>query len=257
MLDLTNFQLVAIALVFLWSGFVRTGLGFGGALLSMPFLLLIDNRPLIYLPIIAVQLLFFVGLTFIEDALKKGSFSSVVDQVDWRYLRRSAPIMIIPKIIGVAGLIVLPNVIMSTIIFAIVLVYALSYMTGKEFRSTNPWLDRLFLALGAYISGTSLIGAPLLVAVFSQHVTQEKLRSTLFALWFILVLIKMVGFVIAGVDLQLVQHLWLLPAAWIGHSCGKKFHQLLIQQDRKTFFRYIGIVLLLSSTVGIVRELIA
>ena len=43
-------QLVLIGLVFVWSGFVRSGLGFGGAVLALPFLLLIHNDPLLFLP---------------------------------------------------------------------------------------------------------------------------------------------------------------------------------------------------------------
>jgi len=31
---LENWQLLAIALLFVWSGFVRSGLGFGGAVLT-------------------------------------------------------------------------------------------------------------------------------------------------------------------------------------------------------------------------------
>jgi hypothetical protein len=40
------------------------------------------------------------------------------------------------------------------------------------------------LYLGAYISGTSLIGAPLIMTVYMVHVACEKLRDTLFVLWF-------------------------------------------------------------------------
>ena len=59
MVDLSWVQYALIGLVFIWSGFVRSGLGFGGAVLSLPFLLLIDNNPLVYLPIISVHLLVF------------------------------------------------------------------------------------------------------------------------------------------------------------------------------------------------------
>lgn len=50
-------------LIFIWSGFVRSGLGFGGAVLSLPFLLLVLDDPLVFLPIIAVHLLVFSSLT--------------------------------------------------------------------------------------------------------------------------------------------------------------------------------------------------
>ncbi|HEY9119743.1 MAG TPA: sulfite exporter TauE/SafE family protein, partial [Marinobacter sp.] len=54
MSELSLIQYLLIALVFVWSGFVRSGLAFGGAVLSLPFLLLIHNDPLVFLPIISV-----------------------------------------------------------------------------------------------------------------------------------------------------------------------------------------------------------
>ena len=46
MSDLALYQYVLIGLIFIWSGFVRSGLGFGGAVLSLPFLLLVLDDPL-------------------------------------------------------------------------------------------------------------------------------------------------------------------------------------------------------------------
>ena len=71
----------------------------------------------------------------------------------------------------------------------------------------------LLLVLGGYVSGTSLIGAPLIVAVYMQHVVAERLRDTLFVLWFMLVCIKMSAFLLAGVDMQLRYAVMLLPIA--------------------------------------------
>ncbi|HBO13697.1 MAG TPA: permease, partial [Halieaceae bacterium] len=36
MADLAAWQYAAIAVLFVWSGFVRSGLGFGGAVLTLP-----------------------------------------------------------------------------------------------------------------------------------------------------------------------------------------------------------------------------
>ncbi|MFN2308681.1 MAG: sulfite exporter TauE/SafE family protein, partial [Gammaproteobacteria bacterium] len=57
------FQLLLIGLIFVWTGFVRTGLGFGGAALGLPLMLFIDDRPLFWLPVIGAHLLLFSGLT--------------------------------------------------------------------------------------------------------------------------------------------------------------------------------------------------
>lgn len=262
--NLETYQYILIAILFIWSGFIRSGLGFGGAVLSLPFLLLIINDPLIFLPPIAIQLLIFsLWITYGKSILDwlKGKRSAEhspwkQSNIDWAYLGKSFKIMLIPKIIGVFGLLTLPSDLMSIIIFTIVMVYAFGYLLNRPFKSNNKWADRLFLALGGYVSGTSLIGAPLLVAVFSTHVTKEQLRDTLFALWFILVSIKMASFLIAGVDLQLIHQLWLLPCATIGHMIGMRFHHVMLKADTVKFYRIIGAVLILTTTVGMLTLLV-
>ena len=256
MADLSLFQYVLIGLIFVWSGFVRSGLGFGGAVLSLPFLLLVVNDPLIFLPLIAVHLLVFSSLTIVVNTRgPKAASRPEGGTVDWPYLRRILGIMIVPKLIGVFGLLTLPANIMSAIIFGIVSLYAVSYILNRPFRSNSKVVDTIFLMLGGYISGTSLIGAPLIIAVVAQHLPKEKLRDTLFALWFILVTIKMAAFIYADVDLQLIHHLWLLPCAAIGHIIGLRFHEKMLTAETPVFFRLLGCVLLLISCVGLWKGL--
>jgi hypothetical protein len=153
--------------------------------------------------------------------------------------------------IGVLGLLTLPAGLMTGIIFSIVSVYSISYILNRPFKSNHPLLDTGFLMLGGYISGTSLIGAPLIVSVFATHVAKHQLRDTLFVLWFILVTIKMAAFIYAGVDLQLIHHLRLLPCAAIGHVIGLRFHHKIVEGDPKVFYRVLGITLLVVSLMGI------
>lgn len=257
MADLLWYQYVIIGLIFVWSGFVRSGLGFGGAVLALPFLLLVLDDALVFLPLIAAHLMVFsswiawrghrqASLAAGDDAERQS-----VSNIDWPYLLRAMKIMIVPKMIGVLGLLTLPPRVMSTIIFIIVIGYAIGYVLNKPIRSTSPTLDIVLLMLGGYVSGTSLIGAPLIVAVFASHVAKHQLRDTLFVLWFILVTIKMASFVIAGVDLQLIHHLWLLPCAFIGHILGERFHRSLVHAETPRFFRVLGSVLIVVSLVGI------
>ncbi len=253
MADLLGWQYALIGLIFVWSGFVRSGLGFGGAVLSLPFLLLILDEPLVFLPLIAVHLLVFSSLIALQGYRRSRREPVAAGSIDWAYLKSSLKIMIIPKLVGVFGLLTLPGDIMTSIIFAIVIVYATGYVLDRPFRSNNPYLDKLFLMLGGYVSGTSLIGAPLIVAVYGTHVAKYQLRDTLFVLWFILVLIKVTSFLIAGVDLQLIHHLWLLPCAFVGHLIGERFHRTLLKSETPLFFRVLGAVLILVSLIGMAR----
>ena len=274
MSDLSLIQYGLIAFIFIWSGFVRSGLGFGGAVLSLPFLLLVKDDPLVFLPIIAVHLLVFSSLTIWTN--NRRSYNSKAGKssqkltgfgpdvaakapegtVDWPYLWRMLRIMLVPKLIGVFGLFTLPANVLSAIIFVIVAIYSVSYIINRPFRSDSKTVDVALLMAGGYISGTSLIGAPLIIAVAAQHVARDKLRDTLFGLWFILVLIKLAAFIWVGLDLQLIHHLWLLPCAAIGHVIGLRFHERILEAETPVFFRLLGMVLLVVSSVGMVSVLL-
>lgn len=262
MADLQTWQYALIGLLFVWSGFVRSGLGFGGAVLTLPFLLLVVKAPLVFLPIIAVHLLFFSALT-IAFAHWRSRRSAGPDRevapktVNWSFLRYALPLMLVPKLIGVAGVITLPTDVVSGFIFALVSVYAISYILDRPFRSRSRRIDALFLLIGGYVSGTSLIAAPLVVPVAASRVPREQLRDTLFVLWFILVGIKLAAFVVSGIDLQWLHHLWLLPCAGVGHVLGLRFHRYTLRAETALFFRVLGVGLLAVSLAGLARIILA
>lgn len=235
-----------VVLIFIWSGFVRSGLGFGGVALALPFMLLVRLDPLFWLPITALHLLFFTFLTVIRR----------MSNVDWMYLRRSIKIMIVPKIIGVFGLVVLPPAILALIVYVIILAVALSYIFNVVLNGKDKRAEYFFLILGGYASGTSLIGAPLIVAAYNEHVAIKKLRDTLFVLWFVLVCIKMSALLMLNVPLQWQFSLLLLPASGLGHFLGLKAHKILVGGNAVQFRRYMGFGLAGVSIVGLVNLLL-
>jgi hypothetical protein len=254
---LESWQYVAIGLLFVWGGFVRSSLGFGGAVLALPFLLMVHNVPLVFLPIIAVHLLFFSFITVVQSH-RKTSRDETGEQrgtVNWSFLRYALLLMIIPKLVGVAGVITLPADIVSGFIYVVVAIYAITYILDRPFKSDSKSLDAFFLVLGGYVSGTSLVAAPLVVPVAAKRVDKYQLRDTLFALWFVLVAVKLAAFMWTGVDLQWRQQLWLLPCAALGHLVGLRFHDYTMRADTKIFFRILGFGLLTVSVVGLIRVL--
>lgn len=253
--DLLPWEYAAIALLFVWSGFVRSGIGFGGAVLTLPFLLMIRGEPLLFLPLISVHLLFFSALTVVQGHRSSGGEGA--GTINWDFLRYALPLMIVPKLIGVAGVITLPGYIMSGFIFCLVTVYGMSYLLNRPFRSGSKRFDAGIMLIGGYISGASLIAAPLVVPVAASRVPREQLRDTLFVLWFILVGLKLIAFVITGVDLHLKEHIWLLPCATVGHLIGLRFHRYTLRSDATVFYRYLGGALVFVSLVGLGRLLFA
>lgn len=242
---LSSYQWLGLGLAFAWTGFVRTGLGFGGAALGLPFMLLLLPDPQFFLPVIGLHLLFFSSLTLFKR----------IQNVDWRVVRNVMLILLVPKLLGVVGLLSLPSTWLTLFVFLITAVYGVLWLLQIEVRSQNRWIDALLLILGGYVSGTSLIGAPLIVAVVVRYVERERLRETLFILWLILVVLKLTAFSVAGVPLHVDLALLLLPLAAIGHIIGLKVHDHLLKTGEQHFRRVIGLGLLLVSLLGIVQLL--
>ncbi len=242
--DFSTTQLLLAALLFMWAGFVRSGLGFGGAALGLPLMLFIDDRAIFWLPMIGFHLLFFSALTL----------RTRLHDVDWPFLKTALFFIIPPTLIGVFGLLKLPNQWLLIFIYSITLFYAVMWLLNKAIHSDNVLVDRLLLVLGGYIAGTSLTGAPLMVAVFSRHIAPYQLRNTLFVLWFILVSIKMSTFAMLGVELHATTALLLIPVAAIGHIAGLKLHQRILKNDI-TFKRLTGLMLIAVSGLGLGRTL--
>jgi len=242
--DLNSLQILFSVLIFIWSGFVRSGLGFGGAALGLPIMLMIDDQPLFWLPVIGWHLIIFTGLTLWKR----------MGNVDWNALKQNSPFIFPAKLAGVFGLLNLPNDLLIIIIYCITLFYAVLWLLKITIHSENGWSDKILLVLGGYVSGTSLTGAPLMVAVFMNQVNKHQLRDTLFVLWFILVTIKMSAFATFGFDLHIVSSLLLLPGAAVGHVVGLRAHQFILRND-DIFKRVIGLVLMIICILALSSNL--
>lgn len=238
--DFSLLQLAATGIIFIWSGFVRSGLGFGGAALGLPFMLLVYDQPIFWIPVIGSQLLFFSALTL----------RNRLHNVDWAYLKKAGPWILPAAIAGVYGLISLPPRFLMLCIYVITLFYAVFWALNRTIQSSNRWVDRCLLILGGYVSGATLTGAPLMIAVFMRNVTLPRLRDTLFVLWFIIVTIKLTTLFAVGVPLQLPVSVALLPMGAIGHWIGLKAHEYILQRD-VLCKRLIGIMLIIVCIIGL------
>lgn len=245
-MEFSTAQWFAVLTIFVWTGFVRSGIGFGGAAMGLPLLLLVEDAPLVFLPVIGIHLLVFTTLTA----------GGRLRNIDWGFVRRSMGWMILPKIAGVIGLLSLPTRWMVIFVFSITAAYAVSWVAQHEIRSRSAWFDRVLLVIGGYVSGASLVGAPLIAAVAIREVELTRYRDTLFVLWFLLVAIKMSAFAVVGVDLQLELALWLLAPAAIGHVIGLRFHEHMISSNAAQVKRLLGAGLLVVSAAGLLQALL-
>jgi uncharacterized membrane protein YfcA len=242
-MDLTPVTVIVLLFAFAWAGFVRAGLGFGGLALAYPILLLVVDSPIIVIPIMGIQLLFFSALMLYQNH----------HRIEWRTTLKLLLIMLPTFLLGVFGLITLPDRWLLFFVYGIVILYAINYIFPLRLYTPNRWLDGGVLILAGYVSGISLAGAPMIVAVASKYANRETLRETLLTLWFVMVSIKLGTMHAFGVDLQWIHQLWLLPAAAIGHVLGLKFHRRVQAMRNAEFYRLLGIILLAVSLAGVWR----
>jgi len=233
-------ELVFIVLIFVWTGFVRSGLGFGGAALGLPLMLLVLDKPIFWLPMLGVHLLFFTSLTI----------GRRLSNVDWAVIRMTLTYLTPTVLIGIMGLITLPNEWLVIFVYSVALFYATTWVLGIVIQSQNKWVDRFLLLVGGYVAGTSLTGAPLIVAVVVRHVQKSQLRDTLFVLWFSIVSVKMFTFIVLEIELHFTSAVSLLPFAFMGHLVGLRLHDLLLKEG-DLFKRLIGAILIVISVVGL------
>lgn len=242
-MDIWSFEeLIYIALIFIWTGFVRTGLGFGGAALGLPLLLLIGESPVYWLPIIGIHLLFFTSITFKSKNLN----------IDKKFLKKYLYWIIPPALIGVFGLITFSTTTLIIFVYTVAIVYSLIWIFNSKIKSSNTIFDKMLLIIGGYVAGISLTGAPLIVAVAMRYINKVKLRDTLFVLWFILVGIKMLTFIFLSIYIDILFAIVLIPLALIGHIIGLKTHNQIIKNDI-LFKKIIGGILILVSVIGLLN----
>jgi uncharacterized membrane protein YfcA len=246
-MDFTLINTITISLIFVWIGFVRSGLGFGGAALGLPLLLFVYASPIYWLPIIGLHLLIFSSFTL----------SSRIKMIDWESIRNGFVWILPAFFLGIFGLIKLPDFWVMTMIYIVTLIYALIWI-GKFSREnkTKSWIDKILLIFGGYVTGIALSGSPLIAGVFAKNVEKEKLRNTLFALWIVLVGMKMISFLLVGVAINWEVSFYLIFPSIIGHLIGLKFHQKIIKKNEVYKF-WIGGVLAIISLLGLGKILFA
>ena len=241
-LDFTDTQVIVMALIFVWTAFVRSGLGFGGIALGMPFMLLVHEEAMFWLPIFGIHLLFFSAIT-LRNRHK---------DVDWAYLKKSGKFIFPAALLGIFGLLSLPNTYLVTFIYIFTIFYAFTWLMNWVVKSKQGLLDKFMLTFGGYIIGSGMPGMPLISSVFIRFISMEQLRNTMFVLVSITTIARMGAFVAADVNIHFLFALTLIPTAWIGHYLGMITHDFFLS-NTVIFRRVIGGALILVCSIGLIK----
>ena len=242
-MEFTPLVIVVLLVAFWWSGFVRAGLGFGGAGLMYPVALLAVDSIIFLVPLICVQLIVFSASTLARDYRK----------IDWPIFATMMTVILPAFMVGIFGLINFPEKVILLVVYVIIIYYSLTYIFDIRMQPRR-WVDGPVLLLGGYLSGLSLAGAPIIAGIGIRYLDKERMRATLFSIWMILCIIKLATLAAVGIDLQLRHQVWLLPAALIGHLMGLKVHDRLIAMQSRQFYRWLCSALLLLSLTGLLQD---
>ncbi|TAK71987.1 MAG: sulfite exporter TauE/SafE family protein [Gammaproteobacteria bacterium] len=241
---MSTMDFVILSLAFLWSGFVRTGFGFGGTALMLPFALLAVDTPLIIVPLIALQSIIFSISTVAKN----------YKSINYKFLTYLFAILAIPVSVGLMGLVTLSDKMLMSIAYGIVLIYAIGYILPLEVKINTKWIDIPLLACGGYMMGVAFTGSPVIVAVAMRHLPKEQLRDTLLAVWIIIAVVKLISLWILGISLHLNMQLWLLPMVLVGHVTGIFFHSNILKWKGKRFYQLLGTMLLIVTIIGLAKN---
>ena len=137
-MELTPFVVSGLMLCFLWSGFIRSGLGFGGLVLTLPFALMVVDSPLDIMPLAVVHA-FVVGISTVFLRFRN---------VDWMQLLKMIKVMAIPVLFGLFGLITIPETWLLLLVFGVVLMYSVNYIRPFIQLKVGGWSNTLVLMLG-------------------------------------------------------------------------------------------------------------
>ncbi|MFH0776575.1 MAG: TSUP family transporter [Patescibacteria group bacterium] len=239
-----NFEPATLAFLFgcfVWSGFTRTGFGFGANALMLPIALLVVPQPLVIIPVVAAQAIIFCGFEAGRNFWR----------IDWKTLGQIFLITILPFFAGLYGLIKFPDRVLVIGIYLVTLLYATSYIFNLKIKKGSKIVDIFSLILGGYVTGFSLSGGPPIVAVALKKIPKNLFRNSMLAFWTLVGSIKLSALALAGVDLQTGLFVFTLPAVLIGHLIGLRFHDRILHSQK--FYHWLGSVLLVVAIIGIVK----
>lgn len=231
--------------VVLIAAFAKGVTGFGFALLSVPFLLLVV--PAKELVVLSLMMVTWIGF--------------LITLSSWRHVnwRRSLSLSL-ASFLGIPlGTYILYRIdpsILRVLIAAVVILFSLLLLVGYSRRIKREGQASLFFGFlsGILGSSTSLSGPPVVLFLVSQGWQKQDMRATLASFLFISSLAALVSQAAVGVLTTRVVFTGLViaPIAF----CGFYFGQGVVRRIGVGLFRRIAIILVMASGVSaIVMEL--
>ncbi len=214
--------------------------GFGGSVIT--FLLLTTSIPakqaVSMLPVFALVGSFLVVLSDYKSA-------------NWKVIGKVCLFGVPGLILGTHFMGYLPEKTFNVIVLAIILIYGINLIIGKEPKIPLALRMPLY-ALAGFVIGSTSIGVFFIPVIGSELGLQREYRASLGLLWTITALCRVPLYFANGVLTMegFTTSLLVAPFLLIAIIIGFRIHRIIPETHYK---RYVGIAILLTAIVNLIR----
>jgi len=220
--------------------FIQTIIGFAGALIALPFLLLVMPLP----SAIAYLSIFYLISTPYYVYKEWG-------HIDKHLLKKLAISSLVGVITGIILLIYTKPIVLKKALGVFIILFVLNSLRPKKERHVGSKLKYTFGFLGGFFSGVFSTGGPLYVMVVKNATPNvQTFRATMFGVLGLVTLVRIPVLAIGGILTlgQVYNSLFVLPffilAIFLGKKVYSKLNEVLLKNIILGLLAMSGILLL-------------
>jgi len=220
--------------------FIQTIIGFAGALIALPFLLLVMPLPS---AIAYLSIFYFISTPYY--VFKEW------ENIDKQLLKKLAISSLVGVIVGIVLLIYTKPILLKKALGVFIILFVLNSLRPKKDLQIGSKMKYTFGFLGGFFSGVFSTGGPLYVMVV-KNVTPDvrTFRATMFGVLGLVTLVRLPVLAIGGILTfgQIYNSLFVLPffilAIFLGKKVYLKLNEVLLKNIILGLLGLSGILLL-------------
>ena len=237
-------MILLVLVIGIFSGFfIQTIIGFGGALISLPFLLFVMP-----LPDAVAYITIFYAIASPIHIYKEW------EQIDKKLIKKLLIASIIGVIVGGLVLMYSKPSILKKALGVFIILFVINKSVSKNSYTFPPKVEYLFGFLGGFFAGVFSTGGPLYVIAVKNAVVDIKIfRATMFAVLGLVTFLR-IPVLIAGGVLQINQlyySLAVLPFFLLSLVLGKKVY---LKLNEAFLTKVVLVILLISGLLLIFKD---
>ena len=217
--------------------FIQTIIGFAGALIALPFLLIVMPLPK---AIAYLSIFYLISTPYYIYKEKKN--------IDRQLLKKLAISSLFGVVVGIILLVYTKPILLKKALGVFIILFVLNSLRPKKDLDLSPKLKYIFGFLGGFFSGVFSTGGPLYVMVVKNATPDVRtFRATMFGVLGLVTIIRIPALIVGGIltQEQVYNSLFVIPFFILAILLGKMVYLKLNEQILK------NIILVLLCLSGI------